>query len=328
MPFVYDLKPFTHNPRSNFPLLDHHAKNGSTSNSRLKPLATLLATDCSAFIRTMECVAPGSLLQDFGIKQSYDRLGKTIWTIDVIDEADTRSACFDQELGNWKLENVTQYQPLSVRSKSEAISTGIDPTSLSKASSWIDALYQSHHVDLFRRQDWAASALGHYSTWSHALRLYTHMLFSDSRAAAIYWGPKRISIYNEHLPPLIGTLHPILMTRSFEEVKPSLWDFFVPLFNTIGKEQHGSVRNELELPIMRNGYLEETWRSWGRLLFLCRSHSYHRPRPEDGFDQPARTIINREHRTNLATFLRSVQGIPARRSHGHHISHPGRKLRR
>ncbi|EAT80263.2 hypothetical protein SNOG_12450 [Parastagonospora nodorum SN15] len=85
------------------------------------------------------------------------------------------------------------------------------------------------------------------------------MLFSDSRAAAIYWGPKRIAIYNEHLPSLIGALDPTMMTSSIGQVMPSLWDLFGQLFLTIEKEQHGFARKGLELSFMRNGFLEETW---------------------------------------------------------------------
>jgi hypothetical protein len=59
--------------------------------------------------------------------------------------------------------------------------------------------------------------------------------------------------------PVAGGLHPILMSRSFEEIMPSIWDYFGPLFHTIEKSQYGFARNGLELPVMREGCLEETW---------------------------------------------------------------------
>ncbi|KAH3945218.1 hypothetical protein HBI24_075380 [Parastagonospora nodorum] len=208
----------------------------------------------------MDRIAPDGLLADLGITQSCDQVGNISWNLEiVIDGIETRLACFDKELGKWKLESATQQKSLTLRPKLTPTSSETEFTSLSKALNWTDDLYTTDHVDLFRKLDWGASPLGHYRTWPHSLRLYTHMLFSDSRAAAIYWGPKRIAIYNEHLPSLIGALDPTMMTSSIGQVMPSLWDLFGQLFLTIEKEQHGFARKGLELSFMRNGFLEETW---------------------------------------------------------------------
>ncbi|OAG05781.1 uncharacterized protein CC84DRAFT_1186923 [Paraphaeosphaeria sporulosa] len=85
------------------------------------------------------------------------------------------------------------------------------------------------------------------------------MLFSDSRAAAIYWGPQRIAIYNESAAPLLGSLHPKLMGNAFKETMEHLWGFYGPLFHTLENGQQGFSQNELEIPFHRDGFLEETW---------------------------------------------------------------------
>jgi hypothetical protein len=199
----------------------------------------------------MEDIAANQFLLRLGITQSRNLTGETTWTIDIVTgEAggQTHSAHFDEELRKWKLDSAERQQPLAVRSKSDSALPKPQVTCLLQGPGWTTDLYPSDHVELFRNLDWASSFLGHYSTWSHTRRLYTHMLFSDSRAAAIYWGPERIAIYNEHLTPLIGALHPILMTRSFGEVMPSLWGFFEPLFHAIEKDQHGFAWNGLNFP--------------------------------------------------------------------------------
>jgi hypothetical protein len=199
----------------------------------------------------MEDIAANQFLLRLGITQSRNLTGETTWTIDIVTgEAggQTHSAHFDEELRKWKLDSAERQQPLAVRSKSDSALPKPQVTCLLQGPGWTTDLYPSDHVELFRNLDWASSFLGHYSTWSHTRRLYTHMLFSDSRAAAIYWGPERIAIYNEHLTPLIGALHPILMTRSFGEIMPSLWGFFEPLFHAVEKDQHGFAWNGLNFP--------------------------------------------------------------------------------
>lgn len=204
------------------------------------------------------------LLPRFGITKSSNEQGSPQWTISIVsDEANSRplTAYFDEELRNWRLDAGVNDQPPEAPLVPITLNTVLQqPRSIShsKSAAWINDLYVSDHTDLFRNLNWAATPLGPCRTWPKSLCLYTHMLFSDSRAAAIYWGPEHISIYNENLPPLIGDLHPVLMGRPFEQVMPGLWEFFGPLFTAIEKDQHGFAWNGLELPSMRNGYLEET----------------------------------------------------------------------
>jgi hypothetical protein len=62
-----------------------------------------------------------------------------------------------------------------------------------------------------------------------------------------------------------GGLHPYLMGRTFEEVMPTIWEYFGPLFRSMEINQHGFTRNGLELPLMREGVLEETWWDGGAI---------------------------------------------------------------
>lgn len=53
---------------------------------------------------------------------------------------------------------------------------------------WTDHLAPlTDHVQFFRNYDWAATPLGPLRTWSVTLQLMTKKLFTDPRAACIYW---------------------------------------------------------------------------------------------------------------------------------------------
>ncbi|KAH7363732.1 hypothetical protein BKA66DRAFT_611866 [Pyrenochaeta sp. MPI-SDFR-AT-0127] len=196
------------------------------------------------------------ILPFLGVTLVPDQQGKPWWTINIItDEADPqpRSAYFDAQIGVWKLRKLPDDEAAN------PVVGSRQSSAQPRATDWTKGLPSSKHTDFFRNLDWTATPLGPCQTWPRSLRLYTHMLFSDNRAAAIYWGPQRNAIYNENLLPLVGSLHPKLMSRSFEEVMPNLWNFFGPVFQAIEKDQLGFAQDRLELAVTRDDYLEETW---------------------------------------------------------------------
>ena len=203
-------------------------------------------------------------LSNFGITHQENEQGKSEWIINVVvdgAESKLQSAYFDEQLGVWRLRphvNGTLSCQSSPPSPDLVIQSHKNNPSLTEID-WTDTLPSSAHIEFLLNLDWATTPLGPCRSWPNSLQLYTHMLLSDPRAGAIYWGPQRISIYNEPLIPLIGVLHPALMGNTFEEVMPSLWDFFGPIFHSVEKHQRGFIRDGLELPVMRHGYMEETW---------------------------------------------------------------------
>lgn len=63
------------------------------------------------------------------------------------------------------------------------------PTTSERAtiSNWTETLPQTDHVRFLKSVDWAQTALGPMQQWGTALRMYTQMVMSDSRAATLYW---------------------------------------------------------------------------------------------------------------------------------------------
>lgn len=99
------------------------------------------------------------------------------------------------------------------------------------SSSWADVLPKTNHVELFRGTDFGATTLGPMSEWGPALRSYATMVFTDSRAANVYWGPDRIAFYNEDFAPLLAEAHPSMMGKALKVGLPSAWEQTNSIFN-------------------------------------------------------------------------------------------------
>ncbi|KAH4411045.1 hypothetical protein HBH99_070380 [Parastagonospora nodorum] len=52
---------------------------------------------------------------------------------------------------------------------------------------WTESLPKTDHVRFFKTVDWTQTVLGETQQWSVALRMYTQMVMSDTRAACLYW---------------------------------------------------------------------------------------------------------------------------------------------
>ncbi|KAF2625562.1 aerobic respiration control sensor protein-like protein arcB [Macroventuria anomochaeta] len=116
----------------------------------------------------------------------------------------------------------------------------------------------SSHVAWARSIDWASTPLGPMRGWSPQLRSNASLIMQDPRPAVGFYGPELIMIYNEPYIELLGGLHPC-MGRSARVVLASVWDdYFEPIIerNKAGETVDNSYT---ELPLKRNGYVEETY---------------------------------------------------------------------
>lgn len=204
----------------------------------------------------------GTFLSQFGIKHHEHAPGKPGWTIDiVIDEANscTQQAFFDEQLERWRLQKTTVDRSLRKSAAGTKVALHHESSRPPVGKAWTDALPASAHTEVVLNVDWGSTPLGPLHSWHRSLQLYTQMLLADSRPAGIYWGSQRIAIYNEVSIPLMGTFHPMLLGRSFEELLPATWEYLGPLFHALEAGHHGFARDGMELFTMRHGYLEESW---------------------------------------------------------------------
>jgi PAS domain-containing protein len=125
--------------------------------------------------------------------------------------------------------------------------------------SWTSAISRTEHNALFLDHNWAATALGPLTDWGHALRFYASMLYADSRAACVYWGPDNIAFYNEKFAETAGGAHPALMGSSFRIIFPTLLDSIGPIFERAASTGQAVAVNDILVFPTRSGYLEESF---------------------------------------------------------------------
>ncbi|KAF2638206.1 putative histidine kinase HHK15p [Massarina eburnea CBS 473.64] len=125
---------------------------------------------------------------------------------------------------------------------------------------WTEDLPQTDHVRFFRQTDWGKSRLGPLKEWNHTLRIFTCMLFADSRAACLWWGPHLVAIYNEAYMPLSAHAHPGLMGAAFPEGYPDLWTQIKPYFDKAREQGSGvDYSSAHSLMVQRKGWKEEAF---------------------------------------------------------------------
>lgn len=142
-------------------------------------------------------------------------------------------------------------EPLSKKKSRSRLSTfdwtdNLPPASLSPYVAWARSI------------DWSSTPLGPMSSWSPQLRSNASLVMQDTRAAVGFYGPELIMIYNEAYIELLGGLHPCLGC-SARVVFPSMWeDYIEPIIkqNLAGETV---TKNYTEIPLIRHGYVEETY---------------------------------------------------------------------
>lgn len=114
-------------------------------------------------------------------------------------------------------------------------------------------------VKFFRNFDWASTSLGPIETWSNALRSYVLMLMADPRPAAMFVGPKNVIMYNEGYRFVIGSKHPFMLGKPFDEGWAELGDAFEPAFHRAAQRGLATQRDDGGFFLERANFIEETF---------------------------------------------------------------------
>lgn len=118
------------------------------------------------------------------------------------------------------------------------------------------------HIQFARSIDWASTPLGPIEQWPADLRTMSNMIMGSPHAAAIYWGPEYIAIYNEAYIMLAGQKHPGFMGLSYTVAWAEIWDDIKPVFDNAWNSGQATMKHDDKLFIIRNGFLEETFFNW------------------------------------------------------------------
>ena len=118
------------------------------------------------------------------------------------------------------------------------------------------------HIQFARSVNWAATSLGPIETWDADLRAMCNLIMASPHPAAMYWGPDLIAIYNEAYVLLAGNKHPVLMGQKYREAWPEIWDAVEDVFVTARSSAQATMKDDDQLFMNRDGFLEETYFSW------------------------------------------------------------------
>lgn len=88
------------------------------------------------------------------------------------------------------------------------------------------------------------------------------MVMGSPHAAAMYWGPEYVALYNEAYLDLAGAKHPKLMGQSYTDAWAEIWDVIKPVFDAAWNTGQATMKQDDRLFISRNGFLEETFFNW------------------------------------------------------------------
>ena len=106
--------------------------------------------------------------------------------------------------------------------------------------------------------DWAATPLGHVSTWSPALRTMVAMLLRNHFPLVLWWGPDLIQIYNDAFSPIPAGKHPRSAGQPAAECWAEIWGIVGPRIEGPLKGEPSNWNDDLLLLTNRKGFVEET----------------------------------------------------------------------
>ncbi|KAH7138609.1 putative histidine kinase HHK15p [Dendryphion nanum] len=173
---------------------------------------------------------------------------------------------------------------------------------------WTEDLPQTDHVRFFRTTDWARTKLGPLRDWSPTLRVYTRLVFADSRAACLWWGPEYVAIYNEAYMPLSARAHPALMGSPFQQGYPDLWGGIKLYFDKAQQTGRGvDYSSAAALMVERGGWKEEAFFS-GNFVPIGGGPT---TKPEGFYNSLIEVTKQRlaERRTSMLNRMASVPGL-------------------
>jgi PAS domain S-box-containing protein len=113
---------------------------------------------------------------------------------------------------------------------------------------------------LIRTTDWSRTPLGRVESWPQSLRTAVSICLGSRHPIVLWWGPERWMFYNDGYRPMLGeSKHPQFLGRSGQECWAEIWDIIGPMMDQVIATGEATWSEDLFLPMLRHGYLEETY---------------------------------------------------------------------
>jgi hypothetical protein len=131
----------------------------------------------------------------------------------------------------------------------------------------------SEHLDFVRSVDWASTPLGAMKNWSIQFREIMCLVMRNPNPSSIFWGEELTMVYNEaYRDDVSGDKHPALMGTGFSGPFSEMWNEVGPIMRECARTGHAMLTYNQPLPLMRKGYLEESFFTWTFVGVSCSSH--------------------------------------------------------
>ncbi|CAA9961490.1 Aerobic respiration control sensor protein arcB [Pyrenophora teres f. maculata] len=121
----------------------------------------------------------------------------------------------------------------------------------------------SEHLQFVRSIDWAKTPLGAMKRWSIQFREIVCLVMRNPHPSSVFWGEDLTMLYNEaYRDDVTGDKHPALMGTGFSGPFGEMWHAVGPIIRECARTGHAQLTHNQPLPIMRYGYMEESFFTW------------------------------------------------------------------
>ncbi|WP_285776873.1 SpoIIE family protein phosphatase [Microtetraspora sp. NBRC 13810] len=109
-----------------------------------------------------------------------------------------------------------------------------------------------------RAHPWAETSMGEPGAWPSSLRTAVRICLTSRFPMIVWWEKELRFLYNDAYLPLLGTNHPAL-AKPGDQVWGEIWHIIGPMLHSVMTTGEATWSEDLLLPLVRHGYLEETY---------------------------------------------------------------------
>lgn len=115
-----------------------------------------------------------------------------------------------------------------------------------------------------REYPWQTTPLGVLDGWSETLIAAMNLMLHSPFPTTLLWGPEMVFLYNDAAIPTLMGKHPHALGHPYRKVFSEVWDLVGPDFEACFYRGETSVRDNIFLPILSHGVLQD--HSWSDSL--------------------------------------------------------------
>ena len=121
---------------------------------------------------------------------------------------------------------------------------------------------QTEMAARIRAHNWAETPLGPIEDWSETLLATVNLMLHSPFPTILSWGPEMVFLYNDAAISTLTVKHPKALGGLYREVFHEAWDLVGPDLQACFREGKTAVRDNIFIPILFNGLLEDHYWSY------------------------------------------------------------------